>query len=123
LKDYVQRVVAAKESNPAVSTLPIKPENMPGYCQKRKTAAPTKPLSLSTAPSTDITAANNISAIYLANSHWHGGVLSNVPLSNLIALNLPWTSQPSTSLLHCTIMISSLQHVLSITLMGMLLLQ
>jgi hypothetical protein len=80
LKDYVQHVVAAKESNPLVSTLPIKPENMSRYCQKRKTAAPTKPLSPSTAPSTDIAAANIISAIYLADSHGHGSVLSNVPL-------------------------------------------
>jgi hypothetical protein len=71
LKDYVQRVIAAKESNPTVSTLPIKPENMPGYRQKR---------SSSIAPSTNIADANIISAIYLADSYGHSGVLSNVPL-------------------------------------------
>lgn len=79
LKDYVQRVAAIKAADPAVSTLPIKPENMPGYRQKRSSSASAPPDSPA-APSVDIAAANILSEIYLADSNGHGGVLSNVPI-------------------------------------------
>jgi hypothetical protein len=81
LKDYVQRVAAAKEANPAVSSLPIKPENMPGYRSKRRTSTPSAPASTDTEPpSIDIVAANLISDIYLSDSNGHGSVLSNIPI-------------------------------------------
>jgi hypothetical protein len=82
LKDYIQRVDSLKRSNPAISSLPIKPENMPGYRAKRKSATSTaiSETTSSIEPPVDTALINIASAIFVDDSHGHSDVLSNVPI-------------------------------------------
>jgi hypothetical protein len=82
LKDYIQRVDALKRSNPAISSLPIKPENMPSYRAKRKSATSTadSETTSSVEPPVDTALINIASAIFVDDSHGHSDVLSNVPI-------------------------------------------
>jgi hypothetical protein len=58
LKDYVQRVLAMKQSSPPVTSLPIMPENMPGYCKPRTPSAPTS-------ETLDMVAVNLVASIFI----------------------------------------------------------
>jgi hypothetical protein len=75
LKDYIQRVLAMKQFSPAVSTLPILPENMPGYRTRRASL----PLRDSQDSALDKTAVNLIAAIFVDPPAPFGDSLHHVP--------------------------------------------
>ena len=78
LRDYIQRIEALKSLDPAPTSLPIQPENMPGYRRKRKSSSPSVvDVSL---PPVDPALANLAAAIYADDSHGHAEVLSNIPI-------------------------------------------
>lgn len=73
LRDYIQRVQACRTAAPPVNTLPIRPENMPGYRAKRKSAG-------DASPALDTAAVNLLSAIYVDNATEWSNSLAHVPV-------------------------------------------
>ena len=69
MKEYLEKVHVFKTRSPAVSGLPILPENLPGYRKKRKTIE-----------AFDKAAANLVTAIYVDNRGGQSSSLTNVPV-------------------------------------------
>jgi hypothetical protein len=106
LRDYIQTIDAMKQSNPAVSSLPIQPENTPGFQKKRSAVSPETKI---VPDSADAATANIISTIYVNDSNGHSCALSNVPISfgtsqfHLACSMLQWICPPLPISPHATI--------------------
>jgi hypothetical protein len=83
LRDYIAKIQHLKKSNPTVSSLPMLPENMPGYKgprRKKQDPADESPTTSLPCSTLDTAAQALISSILVNDSNGHALNLSNIPI-------------------------------------------
>jgi hypothetical protein len=81
VSSYLEKVAALKIADPPVSSIPMQPENMPGYRKPRKSSSSTTaPAAYAWSDNVDTSAQSIFTAIFVDDSRGHSEMLSHVPV-------------------------------------------